>query len=206
MKLAKSQLKQIIKEEFKTLISEQNKYKTLEREAKRAVLAYGKQIESTAGDNPRFTKLIHDIIADISQIEIELMRAGIIKERIAPQPIKQAVPQQTQKQAAPQQTQKQGPAQTQKRAASPVSLDAALKTANALSLSWAQEGRGSADKDFMALQNIIAILDIWKENFGNPDVVGRVIKSPKLGGLKGLRVAGILNNQIQALLASAKKQ
>tara|TARA_R110000824_G_scaffold55504_1_gene152837 strand:- start:153 stop:653 length:501 start_codon:yes stop_codon:yes gene_type:complete len=150
--------------------------------------------------------------------------SAVLKERIAPQPIKQAVPQQTQKQAvpqqtqkqaapqqtqkqaAPQQTQKQGPAQTQKRAASPVSLDAALKTANALSLSWAQEGRGSADKAFMALQNIIAILDIWKENSGNPNVVGRVIKSPKLGGLKGLRVAGILNNQIQALLASAKKQ
>ena len=115
--------------------------------------------------------------------------SAVLKERIAPQPIKQAVPQ-----------------QTQKRAASPVSLDAALKTANALSLSWAQEGRGSADKDFMALQYIIAILDIWKENSGNPDVVGRVVKNPKLGGLKGLRVAGILNKQIQALLASAKKQ
>jgi len=124
--------------------------------------------------------------------------SAVLKERIAPQPIKQAVPQQTQKQAVPQ--------QTQKRAASPVSLDAALKTANALSLSWAQEGRGSADKDFMALQYIIAILDIWKENSGNPDVVGRVVKNPKLGGLKGLRVAGILNKQIQALLASAKKQ
>ena len=198
MKLTKSQLKRIIKEEFKTLISEQDEYKTLEREAKRAVLAYAKEIESTAGDNPRFTKLIHDIIADISQIEVELMRAGIIKERIAPQPIKQAVPQQTQKQAVPQQTQKQ--------AASPVSLDAALKTANALSLSWAKEGRGRADKDFMALQNIIAILDIWKENSGNPDVVGRIIKSPKLGSLKGLRAAGILNNQIQTLLARAKKQ
>ena len=189
MKLTKSQLKRIIKEEFKTLISEQDEYKTLEREAKRAVLAYAKEIESTAGDTPRFTKLIHDIIADISQIEVELMRAGIIKERIAPQPIKQAVPQQTQKQAA-----------------SPVSLDAALKTANALSLSWAKEGRGRADKDFMALQNIIAILDIWKENSGNPDVVGRIIKSPKLGSLKGLRAAGILNNQIQTLLARAKKQ